>query len=57
MLRHAFASDVLDSGGSIDEVQELLGHASSRSTQPYLHPAPGRMREAVERVASFRTKE
>jgi integrase/recombinase XerD len=57
LLRHGFASDVLDSGGSLDEVQELLGHASVSSTQPYLHPAPNRMRDAVERVASYRAQE
>ena len=56
-LRHGFASDVLDSGGSLDEVQELLGHASVHSTQPYIHPAPHRLRDAVERVASYRSKE
>jgi len=47
----------MDSGGSLDEVQELLGHASVHSTQPYLHPAPNRMRDAVDRVASYRSKE
>ena len=56
-LRHGFASDVLDSGGSLDEVQELLGHARVRSTRPYIHPAPHRLRDAVERVASYRSKE
>lgn len=50
-LRHGFASNVLDAGGSIDEVQELLGHASISSSQVYLHPAPERLRAAVERVA------
>ena len=49
-LRHSFASNVLDAGGSIDEVQELLGHASISSSQVYLHPAPQRLRAAVERV-------
>jgi integrase/recombinase XerD len=57
LLRRGFASDVMDSGGSLDEVQELLGHASVHSTQPYLHPAPNRMRDAVDRVASYRSKE
>lgn len=27
-LRHAFASNVLDAGGTLDEVQDLLGHAN-----------------------------
>ncbi len=51
-LRHGFASNILDAGGSIDEIQELLGHASISSSQVYLHPAPERLRAAVERVGS-----
>jgi len=51
-LRHRFASNIVDAGGSIDEVQELLGHASISSSQVYLHPAPERLRAAVERVGS-----
>jgi integrase len=54
MLRHTFASNVLDAGGALDEVQELLGHASIGSTQVYIHPDPGRLRAAVERVGSAR---
>jgi integrase/recombinase XerD len=53
-LRHAFASNVLDAGGAFDEVQELLGHASIRSTQVYAHPDPGRLRAAVTRMGSPR---
>ena len=49
-LRHSFASNVMDAGGTIDEVQQLLGHASIGSSQVYLHPAPQRLRDAVERV-------
>jgi len=49
-LRHGFASSILDAGGSIDEIQELLGHASISSSQVYLHPAPEWLRAAVERV-------
>ena len=44
------ASNVMDAGGTIDEVQQLLGHASISSSQVYLHPAPQRLRDAVERV-------
>jgi site-specific recombinase XerD len=53
-LRHAFGSNLADAGGSLDEVQELLGHASMASSQVYLHPDPARLREAVERVPSPR---
>lgn len=55
-LRHAFASNVLDAGGTLDEVQDLLGHASIGSTQVYAHPAPERLRQAVERVPSPRLR-
>lgn len=54
-MRHAFASNVLDAGGALDEVQELLGHASASSTQVYVHPDPLRLRRAVDRVASPRS--
>lgn len=53
-LRHAFASNVLDAGGALDEVQQLLGHASPSSTQVYAHPAQQRLRQAVDRVPSPR---
>ena len=53
-LRHAFASNVLDAGGALDEVQDLLGHASIGSTQIYAHPAAERLRRAVDRVPSPR---
>jgi integrase/recombinase XerD len=53
-LRHAFASNLVDSGGTLDEVAELLGHASMSSSQVYLHPDPVRLRDAVDRVASPR---
>src|ERR1022692_1154241 len=49
-MRHAFASNVLDAGGAIDEAQELLGHASVSSTQVYTHPDPARLRAAVDAV-------
>jgi integrase/recombinase XerD len=53
-MRHAFASNVLDAGGSLDEAQDLLGHASISSTQVYAHPDPARLRSAVDAVPSPR---
>ncbi|HXL94784.1 MAG TPA: tyrosine-type recombinase/integrase [Streptosporangiaceae bacterium] len=49
-MRHAFASNVLDAGGTLEEAQDLLGHRSVASTQVYAHPDPARLRAAVDAV-------
>lgn len=52
--RHAFGSNLADSGALLDEIQMLMGHASPTSSQPYLHPSADRLRAAVNRVGSPR---
>lgn len=54
MLRHCMASNVADAGGTLDEIAALLDHSRVASSEPYLHPAPERLRTAVDRVPSPR---
>ncbi len=50
IIRHSFATHLLNNGADINSVKELLGHASLAATQVYTHNTIEKLKEAYNKA-------
>ena len=48
VLRHSFATHLINEGADINSVKELLGHSSLSATQVYSHTSMERIKEVFK---------
>ena len=50
VLRHSFATHLINEGADINSVKELLGHASLSATQIYIHTSMEKIKEVFQKT-------
>lgn len=50
VLRHTFATDMLNNGAELNAIKELLGHASLAATQVYTHNTVERLKKIYQKT-------